>query len=40
VRYSPQVGAYVYAGHAISVVGEEQAPERLLKELMDTRAAD
>ena len=34
------MGAYVYAGHAISVVGEEQAPERLLEELMETYGAD
>ena len=34
------MGANVYAGHAISVVDEEQAQERLLEELMDTHAAD
>jgi len=40
VKNSPQVGAHVYAGHAVSVVDEEQAQERLLEELMDTRAAE
>jgi hydrogenase maturation factor len=39
VKNSPQVGTYVYAGHAISVVDEEQAQERLLEELMETYAA-